>query len=236
MKRLRRLPAREPPLPGESLQSLLRRHALAMGYDRLGLLRALLPESENLPSCVNALSSRSSLTAIAELFGVTPDRLAELTVHQFTRQLVPIPVGQPAARICDSKTIKRFFDVSSPPVCPVCLVGDRPYERLLWGFRPAAVCLEHRCLLIRRCLVCWRSWHPDRLDLRHCRCGAAITDAAPEIVSSEVLRLMQQFHEALTTGVSLLPESSVAAAFWWAERLASAAIRNSPVVATGPLS
>ena len=40
MERLGLLPARVPLLPGESLQSLLRRHALAMGYERLGLLRA----------------------------------------------------------------------------------------------------------------------------------------------------------------------------------------------------
>ena len=75
------LPARELPLPGESLQSLLRRQALAMGYERLGLLRALLPESENLPTCINDLSADSTLTALAQLFGVTVDRLADLTVH-----------------------------------------------------------------------------------------------------------------------------------------------------------
>ena len=53
MERLRRLPARElalparePPLPGESLQSLLRRHALAMGYEDVNdhaALRHCLP-------------------------------------------------------------------------------------------------------------------------------------------------------------------------------------------------
>ena len=66
----------------------------------------------------------------------------------------------------------------------------------------------------------------DRLDLCHCRCGAAITDAAPKAVTAETLRLMQRFHQALTNGVSLLPGSSVAAGFWWAERLASAALRT----------
>ena len=74
-------------MPGESLQSLLRRHALAMGYERLGLLRALLPESQKLMSCVNGLASGSTLTALAELFGVAADRLIDLTMHRFARQL-----------------------------------------------------------------------------------------------------------------------------------------------------
>ncbi|MAG93698.1 MAG: hypothetical protein CMJ48_08110 [Planctomycetaceae bacterium] len=226
MEALRRLPAREPPLPGESLQSLLRRHALAMGYERLGLLRALLPESERLPFCFNDLSTESTLTTLAELVGVTSDRLTDLTLHLFARELVTVSVGQPVAEICDSKTIKRFFGVSSPPVCPVCLVGDRPYERLLWGFRPAPVCLEHRCLLIRRCPGCRHAWRWNRLDLCNCRCGAAMTDAVPEAVTAETLRLMRRFHEAMTNGVSLLPDAPVAAGFWWAERLASAALRT----------
>ncbi len=220
------LPARELPLPGESLQSLFRRHALAMGYERLGLLRALLPENRDLPTCVNDLSSESTLTELAELFGVTPDRLTDLTVHQFARELVPVPAEQPAARVCDSKTIKRFFGVRCPPVCPVCLVDDRPYERLMWGFRPAPVCLEHKCLLIRGCPGCRRAWRRDRLDLRNCRCGAVMTNAVPETVSAEALRLMRRFHDALIAGVSFLPESSVAAGFWWGERLASAASRT----------
>ena len=197
-----------------------------MGYERLGLVRTLLPESKILPSYVNDLSTDSTLTALAELFGVAADRLTDLTVHQFARQLVPVPAEQPVARVCDSKTIKRFFGVSCPPICPVCLVGDRPYERLLWGFRPARVCLEHRCLLIRGCPSCGCAWRRDRLDLCHCQCGAAISNAVPETVTAEVLRLMGRFHEALTDGVSLLPESSVAAGFWWAERLASAALRT----------
>ncbi|MCH8830074.1 MAG: TniQ family protein [Planctomycetes bacterium] len=166
------------------------------------------------------------MTALAELFGVAADRLTDLTVHQFARQLVPVPVEQTAARVCDSKTIKRFFGMSSPPVCPVCLVADRPYERLLWGFRPAPVCFDHRCLLTRRCSDCRRTWRRDRLDLCNCRCGAAITITTPETVSAEALRLLRRFYEALTDGVSLLPESSVAAGFWWAERLASAASRT----------
>jgi len=197
-----------------------------MGYERLGLLRALLPENLDLPSCVNDLSTDSTLTALAELFGVAADRLTDLTFHRFARQLVPVPVEQPAAPVCDSKTINRFFGISCPPICPVCLVGDRPYERLLWGFRPAPVCFEHRCLLIRGCPRCRRSWRRDRLDLCHCRCGAAMTDTVPETVTAEVLRLMRRFHEALSDGVSLLPESSAATGFWWAERLASAASRT----------
>ena len=37
MKHLPLLPSRVPPLPGESLLSLFRRVALAMGYERVGL-------------------------------------------------------------------------------------------------------------------------------------------------------------------------------------------------------
>ena len=45
MKMLPPLPARETPLPGESLASLLRRTAEAMGYEHVGRIRQSLADA-----------------------------------------------------------------------------------------------------------------------------------------------------------------------------------------------
>ena len=65
MKSVRALPAREPLLPGESLTSLVRRTAQAMGYEGFGQVRALLGRRGELPAHLNHLTPGTTLDRLA---------------------------------------------------------------------------------------------------------------------------------------------------------------------------
>jgi len=221
------LPARVPPLPGESLASLLRRTSEAMGYQSTTPLVALLAGRGRVPYHLNQLRPGRVLDYLTALLRQPPQTIASLTVHRFAPSLALLPKGRPSANICDAGAIQRCF-TSSCPLCPACLAKDQvPYERLLWSFRPVPVCVDHKCILIRRCPACRRPLRSDRQDVSHCRCGHKLGDTQPVVVSPHGLSLAVKSHQILL-GVALpSPEMSTAACFWWSARLA-AAIRRTP--------
>ncbi len=149
---IRPLPARAVPLPGESLESLLRRTAEAMGYEGPGRVQSLISEDEDLPGNVNLLSQGPALDRLAGLLHRPAADLWAMSVHALAAELVLVSRGSPRPAVCDSKTILKYFVSGASPVCPACLKeGPVPFERLLWSFRPLPICLPHRSVLISQC-------------------------------------------------------------------------------------
>ena len=216
------LPARAKPLPGESLISLFRRTSQAMGYESPRRLASLFCDRHAQLPHLNHLGPRSILGRAASLLLLPAESVSSLTVHHYSPALVLVKTGKKPPGRCDSKTILRYFSATWP-VCPRCLSQDNvPYERLLWSFRPLPFCREHGCFLISRCPACHKPLRGDRPDVARCRCGQDLGNVDHAAIYSHGLRLAENLHQALCEQISLLPEMSAAAGFWWTERLAAA--------------
>ena len=185
MKMLPPLPARETPLPGESLASLLRRTAEAMGYEHVGRIRQLLADTGKLPFHINQLTLCPLMDRFAQLLRQPSETLLNTTVHHYADRFVLTPATALAAQVCDSKTILRHFDSAHARVCGSCLGNDRvPYERLVWGVRILPVCVDHGRFLVWRCVDCGRQLRPQRNNVMTCRCG--------RFPRSSLVRIMHQ--------------------------------------------
>ena len=218
------LPARERAQPGESLRSLIRRHALAMGYDRTSQLLSVAGVS--FPPHLDHLSRGPPLSALSELFGQDDDRLLDLTVHCFAKRLMLVPQGETSPDFCNSKTILRFFTSATSHVCPLCLAESPVFERLLWSFRGFPVCTRHGCLLIDACPNCGARLRANQLDMTRCRRGCDLTSSAHRVKNGEILAALAKIEAALLHDQQLTFQLPDAVDFWWLERLASAAIRT----------
>ena len=224
MSDLSLLPARERPLPAESLRSLVRRHVLAMGYDRTSQLPSVA--GVEFPSHLDHLSRGPPLSALSVLLGRSSDDLFALTVHRFAKELILVPKGETAPDVCDSKTILRFFCSATPRLCPLCVTESPAFERLAWSFRGLSICTRHGCALVEACPHCGERIHANQLDLTRCRRGCDFTNSDRRVTNGEVLVALAKIESALLHDQQLTPELPNASGFWWLERLASAAIRT----------
>jgi len=82
------LPARVVPLPGESLVSLMRRTAAAMGYAGPHRLRALIVDVGKVQANVNVLRPGPVPDVLATLLRQSPGMLLTMSVHRFAPTLV----------------------------------------------------------------------------------------------------------------------------------------------------
>ncbi|WP_197442861.1 TniQ family protein [Lignipirellula cremea] len=217
-------------MPGESLASLVRRHAVAMGYERIGRIRSLAADCDKAPTHLDHLAPGPLLDRFADLFAVSPEKLSAMTVHPYADHLLFAPRGSPPANLLDSKTILRFFRSAAPSVCPRCLASEVTYERLLWSFRPLPICLDHDCHLITRCPQCHKTMVRGRIDVERCRCSFSLTSHPADILSSKARTIAEQVRQWLCKQGTPL-EFSAPALFWWLERLASAVSKTPPWLA-----
>ena len=218
------LPARERAQPGESLRSLIRRHAGVMGYDRTSQLLAVAGAS--FPPHLDHLSRGPTLNALSQLFEIDAESLLNLTVHRFAKRLMLVPLTEESPDFCDSKTILRFFTSATSHVCPLCLSEPPVYERLLWSFRGLPVCTRHDCLLIDACPICGERLRANQLDIVRCRRGCDFTSSVHRVKNDEVRSALSNSESAILRNRPLTSELPDAAGFWWLERLASATIRT----------
>ncbi len=224
MSDLHLLPAREQAQPGESLRSLVRRHTLAMGYDRTSQLLSVAGIS--FPPHLDHLSRGPPLNALSQLFEIDAESLLNLTVHRFAKRLMLVPLTEESPDFCDSKTILRFFTSAMSHVCPLCLAESPVFDRLLWSFRGFSVCTRHGCLLIEACSNCGERIRANQLDMTRCRRGCDLTSSTHRVKNVEILAAIAEIEAALLRDQQLTSELPNAAGFWWLERLASAAIRT----------
>ncbi len=218
------LPARERAQPGESLRSLIRRHALAMDYDRTAQLLSVAGVS--FPPHLDHLSRGPPLNALSKLFDQDEEQLLDLTVHRFAKRLMLVPRYETSPDFCDSKTILRFFTSATTHICPLCLTQPPAFERLLWSFRGLPVCTRHGCLLIDACPNCGARLRANQLDMTRCRRRCDLTSSVHRVTNGEILAAVTEIETALLRDQHLTSELPDAAGFWWLERLASAAIRT----------
>ena len=224
---VRPLPARVVPIPGESLVSLVRRTAAAMGYESPARIRGLLADAGKVPTNINLISPGDVLNRLAELLRFHPSDLQSTTFHRFARQLVLAPRDNSPPASCDTKTLLRYFTTAMSPVCPRCLNEDTiPFERLTWSLRFVPFCTTHQCLLVARCPGCDRPLRHARNDAATCSCGHDIATADVNSVSSRANELVVTLARTLIDEAVVVPDMSAAATLWWAERLATSASKT----------
>lgn len=220
------LPARAVPLPGESLNSLIRRTSNVMAYENPRRLVALLSTQGPLPSHWNEIAPGPVLDHLANLLRVPPKTLLPVTVHHYAPSLVLPSKRERTPQKCDIGTVQRYFTTVGP-VCPRCLQRDSaPYERLLWSFRPAPVCTEHGCLLVGRCPECNRPLRSDRPDITRCTCGAILDVIETLPVAAHGVRLATKLHQLLLGQFLPVSGTSPAVCFRWATHLAAAVAKT----------
>ena len=113
MRNSTRLPARELPLPGESLTSLVRRQTIVMGYESIYRLKRVFSEADKIPYHLDQLERGPALDQLAKLIGISTTEILSFTVHKYAPQLMLVPPNQAPIERCDSKTILRFFQLAT---------------------------------------------------------------------------------------------------------------------------
>lgn len=223
----KRLPVREPPLPGESLSSLVRRTAQAMGYESMGRLTQLVGADRYFGGRLDQLDDGPVLQGLADLLGHPAQQLRALTVHRWAPSLVLAPNTQQTATRHDSKTALRFWHSARGGICQECLEEAPAYERLLWSFRPLPICTRHACWLIVRCPKCGRMPQKMRLNLIRCRCGSDLP-VKPSACAGDYLVGLARAMETWLDGSAPLDGMPAAAGWAWLERLAVAIAKTEP--------
>lgn len=220
---MKMLPARAPPIRGESLYSLVRRMAGAMGYETTHRILSQLPDDRRVPSWLNELKDERLLGELANLFGVSVHLLGQSTIHRFAAALVVKLNSGDHNLSCDRKTRLRYFTPKSR-VCPQCLEEDSA-ELLIWSFRPLPVCVRHGVLLDSKCRKCGRQWSNGRLSDSACQCGEVVTTESARRIPDDVVQMLLSIQNSLEQNTPLISRASVPAGFYWLERMADAAKR-----------
>lgn len=186
-RRVRTLPIRVAPLPGEAmdswLEALAARSQSTWGdlLEAVGLTRT--EEGAPLPPFRLLEAMSIDLGAVASAAGVPRDVLASMTADALCRGSTGVESQQhllPGSRYC-----------------PACLAGNSGRWALWWRLRWAFACPTHSCLLVDECPRCGRAprtramplWmeptpgrctHPavDARGQRPPRCGADLTAVA----------------------------------------------------------
>lgn len=78
-------------------------------------------------------------------------------------------------------------------ICSLCL-QSQPYLRLIWRLLPVTVCLEHGCLLEKRCSGCGAVLTPVNRDHRHLQCPVCGTDlrSLPVVMAPQEMLNLQR--------------------------------------------
>ena len=216
------IPARTPPVEGESLLSVIRRTTQAMGYESTSHIFKLIRQAGAVPFWLNELQAGSVSERLADLLGMTVSDVMRHTIHRYSLSLVLNDGEGPAPQVCDNRTRLRYFDPQTR-VCPQCL-GDssNPFEKLIWSFRPAPVCVDHGTLLLSRCSACSMPIPNARPRNAECRCGHRLDHLCVEQPDDELIRPIRMLLAALDTGQRMIPNVSLPAAFFWLERMTRA--------------
>lgn len=219
------LPVREPIFEGESLTSVIRRHAAAMGYESVGRILAQA-DGIRFPKQLERLGRGPPLEWLARFLRRDPESIAATTVHAWHATLEPPPAAGTVAGSLNTPTIDRYFDFTHRRVCPACLREPVPFERLVWSFRPLVVCPEHGVMLVDRCPACGRSLSALRMDLRRCRCGSDLS-LATTVMAGECASALSRELICWLAGARLpsigLPRPVL---FLWLTKVHGAALRT----------
>jgi hypothetical protein len=219
-----RLPARAPPVEGESLCSIVRRMAAAMGYDTVQQILSQVSAAGHVPSWLNEVSDRNVVTRLAELFSMPPQRIADCTINKYAAALVLKAADGVNPVTCDLKTRLRYFTPQSR-VCPLCSSSDTAAEMLIWAFRPVPICLQHQVMLVSRCHGCGERISNNRLSTANCRCGENLSTTQATNLSHAAVESISNVDQSLRSQTPLIKGASVSSGFYWLHRTSDAVSR-----------
>jgi hypothetical protein len=192
-------------LPGESLPSLLERLAQLNYYPSLHILRDICYEQpdvmganqDNL-ACPHWVEGFLRLT---ELTRIAPEDLYTASNHRFAPFLNPpgqtpleIPWSGSTSKIVltDNLAYGCLRSTTTAQYCPHCL-KDTAYHRLNWVPLPAAICLEHHCLLVNQCPRCRKQLSIGEITKNRCKaCQANLYMAESLSVEEDELGILSQ--------------------------------------------
>jgi hypothetical protein len=191
-------------LPGESLSSLLERLAQLNYYPSLRTLSHICHYYSD------ALESKDDLERprkvetflrLSDLTHISPEDLYAASNHRFTSLLSPsgqLPVEFPW--IGSSSKVMLTYNLAygclrsatAAQYCPHCL-KIATYHRLNWTPVPAAICLEHRCLLVSQCPKCHKHLSIQEIIRNHCRaCQKDLSTVKPLSVDGNESGILSQ--------------------------------------------
>ena len=214
------LPARAPPIDGESLLSVVRRSANAMGYDSSKRIIALLRETGTVPRWLNAIEASDTAERLADMLGLTMYELDKLTIHRYSAALTVTPATRSPPPHCDRKSRQQYF-VSYPRVCPSCVSeSETQADRILWSFRPVPICIQHGLPLVSLCPGC-SPRHTDacllNIERRH---WTPLQENVSDRLTGKAVASMKRIVNCLENGDSLIPDTATPVSFLWLDQLA----------------
>jgi len=191
-------------LPGESLPSLLERLAQLNYYPSLSMLNQVSRKHQDAPAQRDNLACpkwAETFLRLSDLTLISPEDLYSASNHRFAPLLTPpsqLPVEFPwtgsASKVMLTFNLAycRLRPASAAQYCPRCL-QIAAYHRLNWTPISAAICLEHRCLLMNQCPNCSKRLSMHEIIRKHCRaCQTDLSIAKPLYVEENELGILSQ--------------------------------------------
>jgi hypothetical protein len=191
-------------LPGESLSSLLERLAQLNYYPSLSVLHLICREHLDLPANRDDLARprwHETFLQLADLTHIAPEVLYSASNHRFapllsppSQLLVEFPWAGSASKVMLTFNLAygRLRPASAAQYCPRCLQMTA-YHRLSWTPISAAICLEHRCLLMSQCPNCSKRLSIHEIIRKQCRaCQTDLSIAKPLYVEENELGCLSQ--------------------------------------------
>jgi hypothetical protein len=171
---------RTPLLPGESLVSLLERLAQLNYYPSPLTLDHICRQRLKPPANKDDLARpkwAETFLQLSDLTKISPDGLYAASIHRFAPCLtlpqhppVEIPwIGATSKAMLPTNLAQAHLRFTlAAQYCPQCL-KTAAYHHLIWTPVSAAICLEHHCLLVRRCPQCQKRISIQEIVRQRCR-------------------------------------------------------------------
>ena len=192
-------------LPDESLPSLLERLSQLNYYPSPRILSDICldpPEALGaIPDNLACPQWAETFLRLAELTRISPEDLYAASNHHFAPFLNP--PGQTPLEIpwmgSTSKVVLTYNlaygclrSATAAQYCPHCL-KTAAYHRLNWVPIPAAICLEHHCLLVSQCPTCRKPLSIREIVQNRCQaCQVNLSLVNPHSVEGNELGILSQ--------------------------------------------
>lgn len=198
--RLTLLPRRSSLQPGESLSSFLLRLE-KLNYYAPGMIEHLCRQATGNPKApINPAHARQAHTFVhlSVLTGLDPAQLFTASVHGFApvlnsgkdKEYITLPGGQ-TRPLLDWHNRSRRSD-NRAQFCPLCL-KTATYHRQIWSLNLTMLCVEHQCMLARRCPGCGGEITVAQVVSGRCQtCQADLSQALVAPVVSDAPEMMSQ--------------------------------------------
>lgn len=169
MGRVRKLPIRTPPLPGESYASYIERFGRDVHAPISAVLFAFGVIDEELDRAIGSgygiALHRERIEAMAFALDLTPERVGELFLSHYDGRVIDLSGLDLADRSSSRKiALREWAYFSGTHACPECLGETGGAWQLRWKFPWSFACVKHSRLLADSCPDCKRRIGMSRQD------------------------------------------------------------------------